>query len=108
MYAKFQVMEHWHHRLDERKRKGYMTEHKKINNTVTASMLLNRRKAEIERLADPGSRKPTSSSQWKPFGQLNCATKDIVKNGAPTEHAVRPVPDHRLQPSFWSGEHGAC
>jgi hypothetical protein len=80
--AVFQLVEHWHHQLDECKRKGYMTERQKINNTVTVSMLLNRLKAEIERLADPDSRKPTSNTQWKPFGKLNCATKGIVKNPA--------------------------
>jgi hypothetical protein len=41
-------------------------------------MLLNLLKAEVEGLADPGSRKPTSNAQWKPFGKLNCAVKDIA------------------------------
>ena len=79
-YAVFQVAEHWHHWRNECNRKGYMTEHQKRNNTVTVSMLLNLLKAEIERLTDLGSRKPTSSTQWKPFGQLKFATKDIVQH----------------------------
>ena len=41
VYAVFQVVEHWHHRLDECKRKGYMTQRQQRKDTVSVSMLLN-------------------------------------------------------------------
>ena len=76
----FHVVDQWHHRLAECKRKGYMTEHQNRNNTVTVSTLLNLLKAEIKGLADPDSPKPTSTAQWKRVGKLSCVTKGIVEN----------------------------
>ena len=66
-----------------------MTEPQKRNNTVAVSLLLSLFKAEIERLADPGSRKPTSNAQWKPFGKPNCATKDIVEKNDVCGHSTQ-------------------
>ena len=64
-----------------------MTEHQQRNSTATVSTFMITLRAEIERLAvvchlDPGSREPTSSTQWKAVGKLNCANKDIVENDA--------------------------